>query len=293
MQKKQTNILFVSLLLFLTFSCSVSKKNIVKNFSDDEKENVFIYLFDEAGKNRLNGNLQKAEEQYLASLEVNPQSAASYFYLASIYIARKDYQSALNFSKKAVEINPENYWYLLEKADLLKINGKENDAEIIYKKLLNKNPKNESVYDKLSEIYSKNNDIKKLIGLYELKSRKYDDSPETLLTLFNLYLKDKNYKKAEQIITSAEKKYPDDFKIKGTAAEFFYSTGKKEKAEKIYKKLLSEYPDNTDINLSYAFFCKKTGKEDEYFEITKKLMSSDLDVYKKINLLTSGRYNNF
>ena len=283
----------ILLLILISTSCSVLKKSAVSEKDAQKKESEFIYLFDEANKNRLNGNFEKASEQYTAALEINPKSAASEFYLASIFIAKKDYETASTYAARAVELQPDNFWYNLEKADLLNKNGKQKDALIIYQSLSKIFPDKELLYEKLSHIYTENKDINNLISVYEQKQRVTEYSPETAVKLFNLYLKVKNYNKAEQTVSQLGRKYPTELRYQGMAAEYYYSVNQIVKAEKIYNNLLKKYPNNTDVNLSYALFCRKIGKHDDYFKITKKLISSDLEFIKKSNLLVSGRYRNF
>lgn len=286
--------IFVLLILIVLFnSCSLNKINLKTKENDEKKHNQFIYLFDEANKNRLNGNIETALKQYTAALVLHPQSAASEFYIASIYIIKKDFQTAYNYAEKAVKKQPLNFWYNLEKADIQTIKGQTKEAISNYNNLLKSFPEKELLYKKLINIYTQNNDTENLISIYERKQKNFEFSPEIAVKLFNLYLKTRNYTKAEKIITSLTQKYPDDINFKGMAAEYFYSTNQTKKAENIYKELLLKYPNNNDINLSFALFCRKTEKHEEYFKITKKLMSSDLDFIKKTSLLTSGRYRNF
>ncbi len=289
------NIRYIGILVlfFLSTSCLTLKKNLPEEKDSQNSELKFIYLFDEANKNRLNGNLQKALEQYTAATEINPESAASYFYTAVIFAEKKDYSSAVVYSSKAVDSEPNNFWYNIQKADLLNITGKTKDAVTIYENLLKKYPKKEILYNKLSLIYLRNKDLKNLISVYERKQKNTDYSSETAEKLFNLYLKVKDYKKAEKTVFNLYKKYPENIRFQGMAAEYYYSVNQIVKAEEIYKELLSKYPENNDVNLSYALFCKKTNKKDEYFETTKKLMSSDIDFIKKTMMLTSGQYHNF
>ena len=284
---------FISLLIIISTSCSILKKSAVSEKDAQKKELEFIYLFDAANKNRLNGNFEKASEQYITAMEINPESAASEFYLASIFIAKKDYETASSYAVRAVELQPDNFWYNLEKADLLNKTGKQKAALIIYESLVKKTEYKELLYEKLIHIYTENKDINNLISVYEQKQKLTGYSPETAEKLFNLYLKVKNYNKAEQTVSQLSRKYPAEIRYQGMAAEYYYSVNQIVNAEKIYNKLLNEYPDNTDVNLSYALFCRKTGNHDEYFKTTKKLIPSDLEFIKKYNLLVSGRYRNF
>ncbi|MCF6183514.1 MAG: tetratricopeptide repeat protein [Bacteroidales bacterium] len=290
----QNKLIYIFLILTIFTSCAVFKKTKQSTANTEEKKELqFIYLFDEANKNRLNGNMQTALEQYTAAIEINPQSAASFFYTASIFISEKKYKTALSYANKAVNLQENNFWYNLEKADLLYLTGKQEDAIKIYENLLKNNPNKELLYRKLSDIYIKTYETEKLISLYEKQQKQLEYSSEIAEKLFNLYLKQKNYSKAENLINNLIIKYPGKIQYRGMAAEFYYSVNKVNKAEKMYNVLLKKYPDNPDVNLSYALFCKKTDRHEEFFKTTKKLMNSDLNFFKKTSLLNSGQYPNF
>jgi len=285
--------LIIFFLVLISTSCSILKKNIVKEKDKEDKKLKYIYLFDEANKNRLNGNFQTAIEQYSAAFQINPKSAVSLFYTASIFAENKDYSTAIVFASKAVNLQPNNYLYNIQKADLLSISGNQKEALSIYESLLKTHPKEEILYHKSADIYSNKHDRKNLISIYERKQKNYEYSPETAVKLFNLYINLKDYKSAEKTVSELCTKYPEEIRFQGMAAEYYYHVNQILKAEKIYKKLLSENPNNSNVNLSYALFCKKINKKDDYYNTTKKLLNSDLQFIKKTSLLQSGQYRNF
>ncbi len=280
-------------LLITLSSCFVLKKTTVTGKENEKNTMQFVFYFDEANKNRLNGNINKAEENYLTALSFNNKSAVSFYYLAKISIEKKDLISAQSYSEKSIALQNDNFWYQLLYADILKLNGNNEKAVSLYEQLLNIFPKEEIPYNRLIQIFENEHNNKKLIYVYEKKQKNYDYEPETDVKLFNLFIIEKDFPSAEKILKRLRTKYTDNYRYAGMAAEYYYSTGKIEKAEKIYHKLLTQNPENTDVLLSYALFCTKNMNNDKYYKLTKKLLNSDLDFYKKTQFLITGRYPNF
>lgn len=93
------------------------------------------------------GDLKKAEEDLLYSLNLNNQNAANYFELSNIYLHLEDYQKALVAAKKSISLEENNpkYLDLLLEVSLLvkdKVLAKET-----WEKLKNVNPENQKLAD--------------------------------------------------------------------------------------------------------------------------------------------------
>jgi len=306
MTKPFIKILSISLVLLILTSCSI-KKQAKDNNSEKDKQK-FTYLFSEANKNRLLGNTEKAIELYTTALDINPESAASNYYLATIFLADKKYTSAQTFAEKAVNLNPENIWYNIVKADILTEQNKTTEALNIYKNLQEKESKNELIYNRIIDILvdrinankrNKNNssevknDYLKLIEIYTEKQKHFGYDTQISSNLYKLYMDIQDLKNAEKIINTIIKNEPEEPKYQALLAEFYFSQNEIKKAEEIYKKIIKEFPKESSVKLSYAIFCKVTGKKQEYFNLVKSLLSSDIELNTKINLLISGQYPNF
>lgn len=291
MQINKINITAILILISVFSSCSILKP--AKKNETDKNESKFIYLFSEANKNRLSGNNEKAIEQYLSAVDIKPESAASNFYLSIIFLSDKEYETALKFAEKAVNLQPDNLWYNIAKADVLNASSKTKNAVDIYENLIKENKKNELLYDRLIKIYSEENNISDLKRTYERKLKNFGFDRKTALNLYHLSIKSGNKKKAEEILQKLILNNYDNPKYKALLAEFYVSINEPDKAETLFNELLAENPNNSSVRLSYIHFCKYTGKSNEYYDNVMLLMGSDLNINTKINLLISGQYTNF
>ena len=291
--------------LFALTSCSIKKQVAQSNNNSEKDKQKFIYLFSEANKNRLLGHTQKAIEFYMTAIDVNPKSAASNYYLASLFFGEKEYSSALTFSDKATKLQPNNLWYNLLKGDILYTQDNVNEAYTQYVKLQKQYPKNELLYDRIIEILldkikqSHENKINPkqvfndLIYIYNEKQKHFGFDAQIAEYLYNIYIEIKNIEKAKETLQLLTKKEPDNPKYKAILAENYVKSNEYNKAEKLFSQLLKKYPKNIDVKLSYAKYCKYTGKSKEYFNIVKNLLQTDLEFNKKVSLIISGRHPNF
>ena len=305
------HIISIFLLLLIFSSCSILKTKENTGTEQEKDKQKFVYLFSEANKNRLLGNSKKAIELYLSAIDINPVSSASNYYLATIFLSEKNYNAALTFASKAVELDSENIWYKLIKGDIFAIQSKTKEAYSIYKSLQNSNPKNEILYNRIIDVLIGNinsykgkkkdkqntseikGDYQNLIDIYSEKQKHFGYDSQISSNLYKLYMDIRNFNKAEETLNLIIKKDPDEPKYQALLAEFYFAQNEKDKAETVYKNLIQKYPDDSSVKLSYAIFCKVTGKSKAYFNLVKGLLSSDIELNTKINLLISGRYPNF
>ena len=121
MSSKIYSFSFVLLVLFM-FSCSGTKKITEQEVANaavnkpvkeiaEQKQMEFEYLFLEALKQKMFGNMQKAIQLLSSCLEIDPNSSAAMFELANIHAANNDFTSASLLLEKAISINSENKWY--------------------------------------------------------------------------------------------------------------------------------------------------------------------------------------
>lgn len=98
----------------------------------------------------VRGDLKKAEQEYLRSINLNSQNSINYFELANIYLQLEDYPKTLEIAKRAValeENNPKYLDFLLEISLLIKDKVLAADT---WEKLRQVNPENKKL-DELKE----------------------------------------------------------------------------------------------------------------------------------------------
>ncbi|WP_196888878.1 tetratricopeptide repeat protein [Aureivirga sp. CE67] len=174
-----------------------------------ENENHFAALNNLALLKTKENDIDGALELYLKCYEINDDNEATNFNLGGIYDTKKDYQKAIHFYSKAIEINPKEE-FLLKRAEVYK---KVEEKELLladYDRLIDEYFSTKAVYEKI--IYFINKKMRKeglelfdraakankltdeIINLKIVILNKTKDYPEILKTLdfgLNLFPKSK------------------------------------------------------------------------------------------------------
>src|SRR5436305_12760209 len=102
-------------------ACKSSKPASVsrtaKQMSGSERADV-TYLFYNANKEKILGNLNNAAELFSEVIRKDPVNHAAMYELANIYSEQKKYSDALFFIRSAYKMDPKNIWYALSLADI-------------------------------------------------------------------------------------------------------------------------------------------------------------------------------
>ena len=107
----------------------------------------------EAEKQLILENYAKALESFSKALEMNNQSGAVNFKIAEVLRMSKENQKAIPYCVKAVELNPNNKYYLLALAKLYKSVGYFDDAAKTFETVLVKYPTDEATFRELAKLY--------------------------------------------------------------------------------------------------------------------------------------------
>ncbi len=289
----------LSLLVLLTLSCSSGKDTTktsskktakVGSFTDlPEKEQIrFKFLYHNALKERILGNHQKAAAYFEQSIITAPMQSAPYYELGNYYEEAKQFALSLEFSNKAVELEPNNYWYRIQFAQALQRSGNNEDAIAQYEVLIKENPGKVDLYFDLGgiQLYARKfkdaivtfNQLEKLIGLTE----------EVSIQKEKIYVQLGDVENAAKEIEKLIEAHPDEIRYHGLLADLYVANDQPEKAFEIYKMMLDKDPNNPYAHLSMHDYYKKQDENDKAFESLKKAFSSnDLDIDTKMKILLS------
>ena len=131
--------------LFISACCLVYGCNVGKNISESAigKEELSVseridyeYILTEATKQKLFGNFKQAITLYEKCVQVNKNSDIAYYQLGNIFLITGNYNNALPYARKAVNLNSENYWYKIQLAQLYLAKNYKDSAKIVYQKIL-------------------------------------------------------------------------------------------------------------------------------------------------------------
>ena len=202
--------------------------------------------------NHLTGNTDKSEYYILQAVVLSPDDANVNLTAGQIFMAKQDFEAALPYVKKAVELEPSNTKSI------------RNLAQIYYDLAL---------LD--SSRYTER--VEKSIQTYEVAINKETDYKVEADLYFNLgilYTKVNNLGEAEYNFMNALDENPEDIEAVMGMAQVFETAEKWRKAEKFYRELIAVDPDNPDHYRGMSRVLLQQGEPDEslrYLEKAKRL----------------------
>jgi tetratricopeptide (TPR) repeat protein len=146
----------------------------------------------EAIQASISGDLEKAKTIFQAILTTNSNNIYALNNLGKIYLDFKEFQNAINLTKKAWELNPKFYMAGNTLGDAYKQNREFEKAESTLKQVIKVNPKFELAYLNLGEVY--------------FLQKKYDDAEKLLKQALILMPEIKRPKLFLEKITEAKNK---------------------------------------------------------------------------------------
>jgi tetratricopeptide (TPR) repeat protein len=283
-------IFFVAVLIT---ACS-TKKNIsetkvkVKKELSESSEQQYYYVFIEANRKKLLGDLNGALALYYQCLEINSASAAAMAEISQINTILKNYEVAIKYAKSAVQNDSENKWYKLQLAKLYLGSKKYTEAIELYEDIYKENKEDLEVPYNLAALYSHVGNPKRAIELYDEIENQTGINESLSLAKQQLYYsignKTKAYKEVEQLI----KHYPNEPRYYGIMAEMYMSDNLFLKAEENYKKLFTLDTTNALGQLSIIDFYRKKMDYDNAFKMIKTVIRNEqIEFNQKVMVFVS------
>lgn len=285
-------LFFISFLLSCKMPKTSSSESAYRKEPDkglSEKELIqFKYIFFNANKERLLGNIDLAETLFLQALKIDPNSAASMYELASIYAFQNNKSQALFYAKKAASLDPKNVWYQLLYANCLKENKKLDEVASVYERLVKDNPNNYDFYYELANAYLLVNKLNEAVKVYNKIEEQIGVTAEASMQKLKIYKGTDNFDKAVEEAKKLIRTFPKEAQYYGLLGELYMEKGQHEKALDAYNELLKVDPSNAYVHLSLADYYRNLKQNDKAFrEIKIAFQSKELDIDTKVKILLS------
>lgn len=288
--KNKLFILFTVLTLFT--GCSVNETinkitgdNKIDSGSENERLN-YNYAFFEATKQNLYGNTKNAVMLYKKCLEVDSSSHASNYQLSRIYFFNNELEKAKKYAKTANVLDPVNFWYQINLANVYQYLGLQDSVIYVYEKIVNTHKEKIEAKFELIELYYDNEDYDKCLELCNKIEEQYGPSITTQYYKSRVYEESGNYDKAEEEIQSIIEQSGDNIAYQLGLLELLKKQNKVDKVYKRYKELNSEYPNNYHLKRSLADFYIKQDKKKDAEKIFEDIIKNDsINIDYKIQML--------
>jgi tetratricopeptide (TPR) repeat protein len=259
-----------------------------KNTLTDAQRADVTYLYFNANKEKILGNLNNAADLFAEVIRKDGSNHAAMYELSNIYAQQKKYSDALFFSRSAYKLDPKNEWYAMSYAEILQKNGKFEESATVYEQLVKDSPDRLDYYFEWASALIYSNKLLDAIKILDKVEAQVGINKDVVIQKQRLYMQ---LGKTDKAITEVQKLIdadPKDAQAYGMMAELYQSIGQKDKALEIYNKVLEIDPENPYIHLSLADFYRSNGdKEKSVEELKKAFGNKKLDIDTKIQILAS------
>ena len=256
--------------------------NVIKEKSskDAYKYNQYFY----AGiKERSLENFDLALEYFEKCIKINNLEAAPYYEIARIYFHAGQYDKSLPYSKRSVELESQNKWYLELYAENLFNNLDFSGAIKIFTKLIKEYKGNEDYYVSLARVHIYAENLKLAIKTYNNLEKIKGVNHFTSLQKYQLYMDMQSFDLAANEVERLIKVFPEDGDLYEILADCYILNNENEKAFDILKSLTLIDSSAAGAHLALSdFYLKKGDREMQLKELSLAFLSEKLDARSKI-----------
>lgn len=264
-------------------------KKLTSSQQANKSSNKFDQLYVDACSQYNLSNYTQAFTLFKKCSELKPEEASVFYYLSKIKSTEKKYEESLNFASKAFKFAPENKFYSLHYAQLLKNGGNIELAQKTLLQTINKvNPKEDFLYKELDQLYELNKKTEERITLWK-QFEKANTGFHILSStkLIELYKSQNKYDLAHQYYELLKKASPRKTIYLLDQAKLFLLENKTDLAMQNYEKAMSINPNNYEVNINLYEYYKSNNKTKSEQYLFQAMRDASTDFSKKIPICQS------
>ena len=254
---------------------------------------TYDYFFLEAMCERQKGNHDAAFDLLQHCIEINPNAAEAYFFVAQYYSSLKQQEQALTYLEKAYELNPQNSIYTETLAQAYTSVRQYEKAIDVFEALFSREPDRDDVLAILYELYQRSDQLEKAVYALE-RLETLDGKTERLsLAKSELYTRLGNKKAAIAEIKALADQYPNDLNYRVMYGDALLQNGQKKQALSVYQGVLKEEPDNVQAQLSMISYYAAEGDTEKADEMNERvLLNDDVEPSVRVEIMRREVMNN-
>lgn len=236
------------------------------------------------------GSPQEQIEKLLDITSSDPMNDAAYYVLAKLYFEIEDFPAALDYARRAWNIDRDNSWYAIFMAETQAALGAYAEAADTYKELYDKNPGNlEYAIDYAYHLMAAGQNTEAL-EIIEQTERNRGFNPEISFRKIRILEK---LNKSEEIVREWEKLIdhdPADMSYRLSLAQHYLAVGNSDKVKETLNEILIADPENVRAQMALSQFRDEKGRySDSELEGIVRDPSKSLDL--KINSMLPEMVN--
>lgn len=244
------------------------------------------FWFHEAERQKLASNYDAAIDLFDYCRQLNPQSAVVLYELADLYRYVKNDSLAMASLERAVELEPENYWYRNLLVSLYLENHREDDALAVEEDMARRWPEKSEVLMMLLGLYEQKHDFANMVKVLDKIEVKEGKSEQLSMEKFRLFLQMNDETKAFEEMQALAKEYPNDVRYQVVIGDLYLDADKKDEALRQFKEVEEKDPENVALLLSLANYYRAEGADSLYQRyLTRLLTHKDVDEQTRVRML--------
>lgn len=297
--KIQIRIIVLLLLCMVYASCSSPRRTVLPQSQlqldrkttspivpSSDLQRKYDYFFLEASRMKLQNNYAAAFDILQHCLDINPHASSALYEIAQYYLYLKQVPQGQAALEKAVENDPDNYWYSQGLASLYQQQEQTDKAINLMESMTTRFPDKIEMLYALLDLYNRQENYNKVIATLDRIEDKTGKNEQLSMEKFRIYLQKKDTKKAFNEIESLVAEYPMDLRYQVILGDVYMQNGKKEEAYKLYKKVLDAEPDNAMAMYSLASYYEQTGQTALYEQqLDTLLLNKKVPSDTKLNVM--------
>ena len=222
---------------------------LMASFSQSQSQKYDAFFLD-AICQREKGHSDAAFDLLRHCIEIDSTRSEAYYYLAQYYAGLRQREKALAYSKKAVELEPDNATYLETLANAYIGQKQYEEAIVTLERLYDKNRDREEVLAFLIQLYEQKQDYANAISTLTRLETIEGKNERLSFAKSKFYTQMGNKKAAVAEMKTLADQYPNDNNYRSLYANTLYVNGQQKKALAIYDKILKEEPDNRNAQMA-------------------------------------------
>ena len=225
------------------------------------------------------GKYEEASSTLANIVDIDPSNDAAWYYLAMCSMRARDLEMAEYRFQKAVELDPNNFWYRYRLARVYAITSRGDQTVEIYEKLLQDFPKKSDLYFDLAELYSAQKEYQKALDTLDEIETVFGVTESVAIYRFNLLMQMQKHEEAYKSLEDYNGRYSSPY-VLSTLADHQLNMYNDSTALAYYAEALDIAPDYAPALLGKAEALRMTRKYGEYFSALNDYVSNESDMAK-------------
>ncbi len=253
----------------------------------------FDYFFTEAARLHAAGRYAEAIDLFEYARSIDPNAAEPYFFESLYYSQMNQDSVALDFLRKAIDLNPKNLTYAEHLAQYYIGNRQFDKAIEAYETLYAQNHENTDALRILTQLYQQQKDYPMMLKTIDRLAVEEGESEQLALSKMRVYELMEDKKSAYRELKTLSDQHPLDLSYKTMLGNWLMQNDRQKDAYKLFSEVLKEEPDNSYAQISLYDYYNATHQESLAHEMLDKiLLSKKTDTDTKIMMFRSYIQNN-